>query len=190
MTASSGRTEQCKAKPIKGGTVCRYHGGSLPNVKATAQVRLARSSAEKMALKRLRDRMGTRSNTDVLNEMERLAAEVIVFKDVCREAVETIMAMDAWRYEGKAGEQLRAEVAVYERALDRCEKVLATCFRLGMAERRASIDEAEQQLVAMVIRNTLNRLELNEYQQRLAITVVTEELRALQGEIVQGELVD
>jgi hypothetical protein len=127
--------------------------------------------------------------------MERLAAEVIVFKDICREAVDELLSRDEMRYEGKAGEQLRAEVAVYERALDRCEKVLATCFKLGMAKQRAELQEAEAQLVALVIRNVLGRLDLNEQQQRMAITAVPEELRAVSalvehGEVVQGELVE
>lgn len=41
-SATSRQTgEQCKNPPIKGGTVCRYHGGGAPAVKQKAALRLA-----------------------------------------------------------------------------------------------------------------------------------------------------
>lgn len=39
-TANKARGGKCKADAIKGGTVCRMHGGSAPQVKLAAQARL------------------------------------------------------------------------------------------------------------------------------------------------------
>lgn len=40
--ATNNRGERCKRAPIPGGTVCRYHGGAAPQVKAKAEQRLLR----------------------------------------------------------------------------------------------------------------------------------------------------
>lgn len=178
----------CRAWAIKGGTVCRQHGGNLVRVQNAANFRIAKTKAERQALSRLREKTG-KNGTDAIAEIERLAAEVIVFKDICRERLELLWAQDEIRYSTSAGEQLRAEVALYERALDRCEKILATHVRLGIAKRREAINEAEQLLLVSAIRNILNRLGLSQEQQRIAVQVVPEELRAISGEIVEGELV-
>lgn len=40
--ATNNRGQRCKRAPIPGGTVCRYHGGAAPQVKAKAEQRLLR----------------------------------------------------------------------------------------------------------------------------------------------------
>ena len=45
--------------------------------------------------------------------------------------------------DSKGGEQLRSEVALYERAMDRCMQVLAACARLRIDERLAAISELQ-----------------------------------------------
>lgn len=111
--------------------------------------------------------------------MERIAAETIAFKDICRARLEAIG--DEWRYDHQHGEQLRAEVALYERALDRCEKILANYVRLGIADRKVKLDEAQAVLLVGVIKNILARLDLSRDQKTLAGQVVPEELRAIEG---------
>ncbi len=176
MTSASDRTERCKKAPIKGGTVCLTHGGNLPNVKRSAAFRLARTDAERKAMQRLRDKFGTTSTTDAIAEIDKLANEAIVFKDICRDK---LIELDQVRYEGKAGEQLRAEVALYERSLDRCNVILSSYVKLGIAERKQKLDEAEALLVVGVIKAVLNRLKLTAEQKVIAGQVVPEELRAI-----------
>lgn len=176
--------QRCKRKPIAGGTVCASpgHGGTLRNVRAAAQFRLSRDAAQQEALKRLKARGA--SKNDTITEMDRLAAEVIVFKDICRERLTTLLALpDGIRYQGQTGEQLRAEVALYERALDRCNTVLATNVKLGIASRRAEIDAATATLMVTAIRAILNRLDLTSEQKRVAVQVVPEELRAISAAV-------
>lgn len=50
-TAHSSRTgNPCRQSPIRGGTVCRFHGGSAPQVRRKAQERLLASSDKMAAL--------------------------------------------------------------------------------------------------------------------------------------------
>jgi hypothetical protein len=176
----------CKAPCIKGGTACRRHGGNLPRVKAAAEFRLARDKAQQEALKRLKARGS--SKVEIVDEMDRLAAEAIVFKDIARERLDELWAMGEIRYAGKTGEQLRAEVALYERCLTQCNAILSTNIKLGIAERKQKIDEAQALIVVGLIKSVLNRLDLSKDQKRLAAQVVPEELRAISN-VIQGEVV-
>jgi hypothetical protein len=171
----------CKMKPEAGAVVCWLHGGRLPKVKQAAKFRLARDKAQQEALQRLKADGASRQ--DVVTEMDRLAAEVIVFKDVCRERLEQLLELGELRYEGKTGEQLRAEVALYERALDRCNTVLSTNVKLNIAERKQKLDEAQAMLMVGVVKTILNRLDLTPEQKRIAIKVVPEEMRAISAAV-------
>lgn len=177
-TAKRHDGQPCRARAIKGGRVCFKHGGNLPRVKEAGRFRLRRDKAQQEALERLRAEKAGRVET--INEMDRLAAEAIAFKDVVREHLEELEEI---RYKGNTGEQLRAEVALYERALDRCNTILATNLKLGIAEKRAELDKQKAILVAAAIRAVLARLELSDAQQRMAPTIIKEELLAISAEV-------
>lgn len=72
--------ERCKQYAVKGGTVCRFHGGKAPQVKKAAEVRAAKISAEAQA-----QRMLTRAGVDadpiehLLESLHRAAALVEVW---------------------------------------------------------------------------------------------------------------
>lgn len=178
--------EPCKAYPIKGGTACKRHGGSLPGVKRAAEFRIQRDKAQQEVLKRLKAERASR--VDTIGEMDRIAAEAIVWKDVVAEQLFRLTP-DQWRYEGKTGEQLHAIVALYERCLSSAANILATNLKLGIVEKKAEIDKNRAILVASVIRAIISRLELTPEQRRAVPRIVQEEMMALSSEIVQGELV-
>lgn len=60
-----------------------------------------------------------------------------------------------WRYTGRTGEQLRAEIPVHERARDRLNKVLADISRLRIEERladhKARMDERDRTALLAVV---------------------------------------
>jgi F0F1-type ATP synthase membrane subunit b/b' len=64
----------------------------------------------------------------------------------------------AWRYQAGAGEQIRAEVALYERALDRTARLLADMARLNLDERLERLTEAQGQQIVAVVRFALLEL--------------------------------
>jgi len=166
---------------IRGSMVCNFHGGHLPNVRAVAQYRLARDKAQQEVLKRLKAEKASR--VDTVTEMDKIAAEAIVWKDVCKERLDYVMEHEDIRYEGKTGEQLRSEVRLYTEALDRCNNVLATNIKLNIAEKRVELDKAKAILVAGVIRAILARLELSSDQQRMVPGIIQEEMLALSAEV-------
>lgn len=118
-------------------------------------------------------REGYRQIDDPVEALAELAGEVWAAKDFFAAKIEEL------RYSSNVGEQLRAEVALYERALDRCIKVLEVMAKLGISERRTKVAEAEAIMLAAVIQNVLGRLDLSPDQEALALSIVPEELRAI-----------
>ena len=89
---------------------------------------------------------------DPLAELLQLAGEMLAFKDILRARIAMLEPVK-WRYTGKTiGEQIRAEVILYERALERLASVLERISRLNIEARLAAIDER----VAAVIEQALN----------------------------------
>lgn len=117
------------------------HGGTAPQVKAAARRRLAESKV-RQAL----DEVGIREVENPLEELRALTGEVVAWKDALARHVAALE--DRYRFtDDKGGEQLRAEVALYERAMDRAVKVLETWARLGidamLADLRVRVTEAQ-----------------------------------------------
>jgi hypothetical protein len=79
----------------------------------------------------------------------KLAGEVVLWKDL---AAELVADLREYRHtDGRGAEQLRSEIAVLERAFDRCNTVLATIARLNIDERLMVITEAQAELVLTAI---------------------------------------
>lgn len=173
---SSTTGKRCTRIVAAGEKVCFKHGGHVTATQAKARERRAEYAAKGQLMKDAEKR-GINRMEDAVEELELIASEAIAFKNICRLRLEAIG--DEWRYSSRAGEQLRAEVAVYERAIDRCDKVLTNYVRLGIAEKRVKIAEAQAMILVGVIQNILGRLDLTRDQKRIAATVVPEELRAI-----------
>jgi uncharacterized Zn finger protein (UPF0148 family) len=172
----------CGRTPAAGAVVCPSHGGNLPKVKNAARIRVARDEATKEALRRLK--ADKNKSHDTITEMDRLAAEAIVWKDVCRERVDKLVELgEDVRYKGQTGEQLRAEVALYERALATCNTILSNNIKLNIHEKKVELEKAKAMIVAQAIRTILNRLELTPEQARLAPMVIKEEMLAISAEV-------
>jgi chaperonin cofactor prefoldin len=166
-------------RPVKPGDIhCSFHGGKIPRVRNAAQVRKNQLQAQYQVRKRIMLAGGHATMDDAYAELEQLAAEAAIFRQVCFERLEALKVED-WRYAGKTGEQLRSEVALYERAMDRSQKYLMDYAKLGIAEKRVKIAEAQAMILVGVIQNVLGRLDLSRDQKRIAATVVPEELRAI-----------
>lgn len=129
---------RCEAYAINGSTVCWAHGGQLPRIRAKA----AANVAEGKALATLA-RLDVQPVADPLEQLALLAGQVLAWRDVMAEKVNALTSL---RYEAVGengtGEQLRAEVALWERALDRCERVLVNIARLDLGAKMARISEA------------------------------------------------
>jgi hypothetical protein len=70
-----------------------------------------------------------------------MSGQVVAWKNAIAGLVNELPAL---RYSSAEGsEQMRSEVALWERALDRCEKVLTAMARLNIDERLARVSEEQ-----------------------------------------------
>jgi hypothetical protein len=144
-------------------------------VKAKAAVRVAEqqltAAAERYAV-------AAGPVDDPLSALLALAGEVAGFKDFIAARVAEMRA-EQWRYRGVAAEQLRAEIGLYERALDRTARVLVDLAKLNLEERLVKITEQQGALIADVIRRILDGIGLTDEQQQRAPRIISRELRAV-----------
>ena len=136
--------QPCGGVAMTGIDKCRMHAG-----KRAAAVKLQAEAAAQLA------RLDLPPVEDPLSELARVCGQVLGWKDMLAEKVN---ALSSLRYENEAGgEQLRAEVALWERALDRCERFLTAMARLNIDERLAKISEERAELIISVLTAALER---------------------------------
>lgn len=143
----------CQKWAINGAQRCKFHGGRTPKAKERHLEQQAERKLRKMHLAPV---------DDPLTAMAQVAAEVMAFKDVMGELQDRVMASGEFRYSTGAGEQLRAEIAVYERALDRCEKFFGTMARLNIDERLARVQEAQVDILSRALAAALADMGLGD----------------------------
>lgn len=168
--------EPCKRPPIRGGTVCASHGGRAPAVRAAAGRRLAEQEATReVAL--LTDAQGPLSLPDVYREMLTTAGTAVAWQRVLRERVESLDGFSSTS--GMGAEQVRADVILFERAMDRTAKVLELIARLDLDARIAQISEVQGEQVARVLRSALDTGNLSREQHSVVTSALAVELRKL-----------
>lgn len=125
---------------------CHLHLGATKNHVTAGTRHLAES--------KIRKALDEHEVPDVENpllELQRLTAQAVAFKDWAARHVAALE--DRIRFtDDKGGEQLRAEVAVYERAMDRAAKLCESWARLGLDAMLAAMQVrvTEQQTAVMV----------------------------------------
>ena len=153
--------------PHPGTGRCKLHGGNTAN---------HRTAATEIQARRELARLNLPPVEDPLTELARVAAEVVAWKDAIGAKVNELTEL---RYKaGEGGEQLRSEVALWERALDRCERFLTAMARLNIDERLARISEAQAAAVIAAIAVACDVLRATPEQRRLAIEAVRDHLAA------------
>lgn len=174
-TAHSSRTgKRCKKAPMKGLTVCLAHGGGAPQVAAAAKRRVVeQEAAAELA------RLDVEPLNDPLSQLALLAAQAVAWKDAMAARVNALTSL---RYEGTgSGEQLRAEVALWERALDRCEKFCTSMARLNIDERIAEISQTQSRIMVSFVAVALARFGIDFHDEATQTIVM-----ALFDEVVEG----
>ena len=113
---------------------------------------------------------------DPLRQLALLAGQVLAWRDSMAGRVN---ALGSLRYGTDGGEQLRAEVALYERSLDRAERVLVAMARLNIDERLAAVTEAQASIIERAVTAALASEGLDLAAQDRARRVVGRHLRAV-----------
>lgn len=167
---------RCKRWPTRGATVCATHGGSAPQVRAAAAERVLDDQVRELLAQ-----LGTPKGAPVDNPLDalaRLAGQILSFKDAVGELVNELREI---RYtDSKGSEQLRSEVALYERAMDRAITVLAAMARLKIDERLVAISELQAEMLFRAVNAGFASAGVNEPEVLTeARRVVARELRVL-----------
>lgn len=141
------RTQPCKLWAIRGLELCRRHGGASAIMRAAGERRVAEEKIDKKARS-----LALRLDIDpVDNPLQALAlhiGEEVRLKDAFESLVRELEEI---RYKGAAGEQIRAEITLYERALDRVGTRLTAYARLNIDERLAVIQEKQAEVIIKAI---------------------------------------
>jgi hypothetical protein len=172
----------CGKAPMKGGTVCRTHGGSAPQVRAAAERRQLEAAAEDTVRNMLWP--GLRSAEpvkDPVASLERLAGGLEQLVDQAGARVAALQHLAG----GKDLTQLRAEVTLLERALGHLRGVLVDMARLGIAERHVQLEQQRADVIVGAFRAALAAVSLLPADEQLMLGTFLERL----GDVVPGEVV-
>lgn len=160
----------CNGPAVTGADKCRMHLGKRAQP-VIDEARIERQIRAELA------RLDVPPVENALTELAKIAGQVVAWKDMLAEKVN---ALSSLRYEGVgAGEQLRAEVALWERALDRCGKFLVDIAKLDIDERLARVTEQQAEQVSSALTAVLAEMGLSQEQQRAARSGVARHLRAV-----------
>lgn len=174
MTKSTGNN--CLRRPVPGAEVCVMHGGKAPRVQAHAKAVLATRKLEASAAEILAHE-GVEAVEDPLGDLGKLASSSQALTDALGKRVNALNDLE--HFDLKETPSIKAEVQMYERAMDRTARLLDSLVKHGYSERQIQIQETEALLVAGVIRRVVAGLGLSQEQQTKAQKALAEEFRAL-----------
>lgn len=178
-----GEPDACRYAAVKG-TVpprCKNHGAN----KGSYQSKLA---AERVVEGNIADRlvviladhgeklMAPDPIGNPLAELLDLAAEIKAFKEIMRSVTAYLVARQEMRHGHRVGEQLRAEVMLYERAQERLAKILIDISKLGIETRLAAIEVTQAAMIERALNAALNASGLGLVEQQSARQVLQREL--------------
>lgn len=175
-TATNRAGEQCGRPPMRGGKVCASHGGKSPRVLAASQRRLAEQEATR-EVARLSDARGPLTLPDVYGEMLKTAGIAVAWRDALEGKVSALE--DYSSVNGIGSEQVRADVVLFERAMDRTAKVLELIARLDLDSRMSQISAQQGEQVARALRAGLDAAGLSAGQREAAEAAMVAELRRI-----------
>lgn len=153
-TAISKHTKQrCTKWALKGGTVCRSHGGSAPQVLA-ASARNLQAQAAAAAVVTFGLPEDITPEEALYQELHRTAGAVAYIQGL----VQSLDAPGLGQATRNSGRVPSIWVDLYQRERKHLTEVAATCIRVGLEERRVRIIEEQGATVAQLLRNVLTDL--------------------------------
>ncbi|MFC5654508.1 hypothetical protein [Streptomyces nogalater] len=116
---------------------CRLHGGNTRTQRTAARAEMADAEARQVLAA-----LDVVPVADPFAALSKLAGQVLAWQEAISAIVNDLG--DRIRYEGASGaEQLRAEISLYERAMDRTGHVLGLIARLNIEDRMARVTERQ-----------------------------------------------
>lgn len=164
--------EPCTRWARKGTTVCPKHGGNAPQVVRAGQLRVLEAElADELA------QLDVAPVEDPFERLRLLAGQAVAWQE---RIATRVNALTELRYEasGAGTEQLRSEIALYERAMDRCAVVLGMIAKLNIDERLARISERQSDIVVRAVEAAIAASGLSGEAAAQAAAVAAREIRA------------
>lgn len=113
------------------------------------------------ALEAAREVPGQDYQTTALERMVDALDRVLAWEESARKIVDTIPVEDR-RFTSRGGdEQLRSEVQVLERAMDRTAKVLSSVSKMALEEKRVSLGRAQTELMIRILMGVISDMRLS-----------------------------
>jgi P27 family predicted phage terminase small subunit len=136
---------------VAGLDVCRKHGGkTIEQLREDGRVRALEAQAA-----RLLYRHDAAPVTNPLEALQSLAGRALALEQVIGEKVNELRSL---RYETEGGgEQIRGELQVLERAMDRCGRMLTDIAKLGIEDRLAVIREKTARMLEEALTAALQK---------------------------------
>ena len=181
VAKSKASGKRCNSWAIEGGTVCYMHGGASPIVKAAAQQRVHAQRIAASAQATLAHE-GISPVEDPLEELGRLASASNALMQALGARVNALSDLE--HFDAKNSPAIKAEVQMYERAMDRTHRLLDSLVKHGYTEREIKIQETQVMLVSGVIKRVLSALGLSAEQQKNAQVLLATEFRQLEARAV------
>ena len=148
----------CNRNPADGADVCPVHGGHAPQVRKAAEGRVLDRDARKLL-----QIEGYEPITDPFSQLSDIAGELVKLKDIMREKVEELTTLKDVGGD-KVATQIDVVFSAYERALDRCERMLMGMARLDLEDRIARlhsrIDDAAAKTIIAAMVGALDAAEI------------------------------
>lgn len=168
--------KRCTKNAIPGGTVCYTHGGAARQVKAAAQIRLVEQEA-RTTFGRLTD-----NSTPVTNPLTALSDLAGHAKSWMEFLAGKIADLQRLAYESPTGgEQIKGEIVLFERAMDRLNTVLATVARLNIDERLVAISEKQADMVIAALNAGLDAAGVGKDMRAVAKQAAARHLKIVKG---------
>jgi hypothetical protein len=154
----------------KGHGRCRKHFGNSPNVAKAAE----RERVEAEAQRALAGITDFEAVTDPVLRLQLVAGRAERFMEVLGERVEELRSV---RYSSEGGEQLRAEVALYERAMTSTGRLLVDLAKLGLDERMVRLSEAQGVVIVGIMLAAVRELGLGDEVEAALRPAIARQLR-------------
>lgn len=167
----------CRNWAIDGSTVCRMHGAGSPKVAAKAAERV-----EEARLRRVLDGYTPSPVGNPVKALADIAGRITGWLDVVEARVAELDRLDTWS-EG-TGEQTKAVITIFERAMDAARRVLTDMVRLDLEKRMVTINEEIGEAVAGLLKAVMDdpRLALTAEQRAKVPKLFRRHLAITRGE--------
>jgi hypothetical protein len=179
--------ERCRLAHPPGGSVCYRHGGQIGRIRRAAKARATEQEARAMvATYGLPIEIS--AEQAILEEIHRTAGHVAWLAEQVRALDENELVWGVTRVKEGGEDRGTTQEAVpnaylklYMAERAHLAKICADAIRAGIADRQVKLAEQQGVLVARALKAILDGLNLTAAQRALALTVVPEQLRALQA---------